>query len=229
MSNCNVNYFALVWIYNDKNILRVKQRADQGLGRAEKTEVLSEDLLLAEKKVEALKNVLQTLVKKLTASLQAHNVHDQEKRAKKMPIVHLATSLEESSKVLGEGMLCDVLRQCSMGMNSIGYAQQFYELTVEGSILSYIQEILDTDVPAIKKSKQQLTKLTLDMDSTRSRQQSAAQSSSHSSHSQSKTELLNVELEEAEQKVATCRDQYTTEIFQLLSKESDICLKIIEV
>lgn len=38
-----------------KNFLRVKQIADQNLGRAEKSEVLSEDLQTVEKRVELVK------------------------------------------------------------------------------------------------------------------------------------------------------------------------------
>ena len=51
------------------------------LCRAEKTEVLSEDLQNAERRVEVLKSVLQNLVKKLTASLHAHGIQDRDKRA----------------------------------------------------------------------------------------------------------------------------------------------------
>lgn len=48
--------------------------------RAEKTEVLSEDLQNAEKKVELLKTVLQNMVKKLAVLLHAYTVHDQDKK-----------------------------------------------------------------------------------------------------------------------------------------------------
>ena len=43
--------------------------------------MLSEDLQNAEKRVDVLKTVLQNLVKRLTASLHAHGVHDSDKRA----------------------------------------------------------------------------------------------------------------------------------------------------
>ncbi|XP_067935255.1 rho GTPase-activating protein 17-like [Watersipora subatra] len=213
-----------------KKVFRMKELAAQGIGKAEKTEVLSEDLQNAEKKVEVLRLVIQNLIKRLTASLQAHNIQDTDKRAKKMPVVLVANSMKENSEHLGEGLLKEVFIECSRGLELIGYEQQSYELILERSTLVYFQQLLEVDIPAIKKSKQTLSKLTLDMDATRSRQQAASkESSSHpSAHNQTKTDTLINDLEDAEVKVAACKDQYATMMLTFLSKESEICLKIVE-
>ncbi|GFV61320.1 hypothetical protein TNCV_4103781 [Trichonephila clavipes] len=50
-----------------KQFLRVKQIADQTFLRAEKSDVLTEDLLSAEKRVESIKLSCQATQKKLTA------------------------------------------------------------------------------------------------------------------------------------------------------------------
>jgi len=53
--------------------------------RAEKTEVLSSDLQNAEKRLDTLKSVLQSAIKKISSSLQALNISDQEKRLVSAP------------------------------------------------------------------------------------------------------------------------------------------------
>lgn len=52
-----------------KQFFRVKQLADQTFSRAEKTDVLSDDLQEADRKVEYIKNSCQNVGKKLSACL----------------------------------------------------------------------------------------------------------------------------------------------------------------
>lgn len=53
-----------------KQFYRVKQLADQRVGRAEKTEILTEDLQHVEKTVDKIKHACQTTNKRLAASMQ---------------------------------------------------------------------------------------------------------------------------------------------------------------
>ncbi|XP_064858359.1 rho GTPase-activating protein 44-like [Oncorhynchus nerka] len=77
---------------------------------AEKTEVLSEDLLQVEKRLELVKQVSHSTHKKLTACLQGQQGVDVEKRSvrspsKKLPLTTLAQCLVEGAAVLGDDSL----------------------------------------------------------------------------------------------------------------------------
>ncbi|WAQ95858.1 RHG44-like protein [Mya arenaria] len=96
-----------------KNFLRVKQTADQKLGRSEKTEVLSDDLQTSEKRVELVKQVSTNSHKKITASLlvSSTSASDPEKRLKKMPEAGLAHSMVESAQVLSTDCIMGLIFQ----------------------------------------------------------------------------------------------------------------------
>uniref|UniRef100_A0A674M926 Rho GTPase activating protein 44 n=1 Tax=Takifugu rubripes TaxID=31033 RepID=A0A674M926_TAKRU len=85
-----------------KQFNRMRQLANQTVGRAEKTEVLSEDLLQVEKRLDLVKQVTHSTHKKLTACLQGQQGADTEKRSKKLPLTTLAQCLIEGAAVLGD-------------------------------------------------------------------------------------------------------------------------------
>ncbi|XP_012923265.1 rho GTPase-activating protein 44 isoform X9 [Heterocephalus glaber] len=64
-----------------KQFNRMRQLANQTVGRAEKTEVLSEDLLQVEKRLELVKQVSHSTHKKLTACLQGQQGAEADKRS----------------------------------------------------------------------------------------------------------------------------------------------------
>ncbi|XP_067313170.1 rho GTPase-activating protein 44 isoform X3 [Pseudorasbora parva] len=70
-----------------KQFNRMRQLANQTVGRAEKTEVLSEDLLQVEKRLDLVKQVSHSTHKKLTACLQGQQGTDLDKRSVKSPAV----------------------------------------------------------------------------------------------------------------------------------------------
>ena len=63
------------------------------------------------------------------------------------------------------------------------------------------------------------------------RQQSANKESSHhpSSSNHSRTEALTGDLEDAEKRVTECKDRYATEMLTFISKETEICQRIVDV
>uniref|UniRef100_A0A673MIW1 BAR domain-containing protein n=2 Tax=Sinocyclocheilus TaxID=75365 RepID=A0A673MIW1_9TELE len=70
-----------------KQFNRMRQLANQTVGRAEKTEVLSEDLQQVEKRLELVKQVSHSTHKKLTACLQGQQGVDVDKRSVRSPSV----------------------------------------------------------------------------------------------------------------------------------------------
>uniref|UniRef100_A0A8D1NYD6 Rho GTPase activating protein 44 n=1 Tax=Sus scrofa TaxID=9823 RepID=A0A8D1NYD6_PIG len=88
-----------------KQFNRMRQLANQTVGRAEKTEVLSEDLLQVEKRLELVKQVSHSTHKKLTACLQGQQGAEADKRSKKLPLTTLAQCLMEGSTILGDDTL----------------------------------------------------------------------------------------------------------------------------
>ena len=152
-----------------KNFMRAKQLADQNLGRSEKSEVLSQDLQSVEKRVDLVKDVSQKTTKKIEGWLKNTST-DIEKRLKKMPETGLALSMIESANLLGNETLMGTLyQQCGECQSNLASHLLNHDIAVENQVLQPIQDILDTEIPAINKLKKQLTKATLDMDSLKSR------------------------------------------------------------
>ncbi|GFT56724.1 rho GTPase-activating protein 44 [Nephila pilipes] len=212
-----------------KQFLRVKQIADQTFLRAEKSDVLTEDLLSAEKRVESIKLSCQTTQKKLTAcQIDFGSETSVEKRLKKIPQVLLGTSLLESGNSFSKNsVLGDTLRECASVQTKLGTELLDYNTEVEKLVLKPISGVLDNEVHNINKLRKQLGKLVLDMDSARTRFQTAEKHSMQASmnnnfNSVGKVDNLKEELEDASQKVDQCRDTLATEMFSLISKEPQL-------
>ncbi|KAL3877621.1 hypothetical protein ACJMK2_035307 [Sinanodonta woodiana] len=187
-----------------KNFLRVKQIADQNLGRAEKSEVLSDDLILVEKQVDQIKNVTTTTVKKIASTLQGTGP-DVEKRL--------------------------MFRLCGDCQYSLALKQLEYEIEVEKNVIEPLEQTLDTDVPAIAKLKKQLNKVTLDMDSAKSRWHNAVRQTQvpgvNMATASAKADTIKDELEEAKNKVDQAKDALATEMFKFIAKEPERSQKLL--
>ncbi|XP_067118575.1 rho GTPase-activating protein 44-like isoform X2 [Centruroides vittatus] len=213
-----------------KQFLRVKQIADQTFLRAEKTEVLNEDLINAEKRVDQIKQTCQSIGKKMAACLGTETV-SVEKKLKKMPDKILAQIMEESRNQLSENsILGAILGDCADVQVLLAKELVNYEVSVEKNILSPIFQVLENEIPNITKLRKQLAKLTLDMDATRTRYQTAAKHSLSSSvtTATAKADCLKDELEDASMKVEQCRDSLAAEMFALISREPEFAQLIIE-
>ncbi|XP_061175332.1 rho GTPase-activating protein 17-like isoform X6 [Saccostrea echinata] len=216
-----------------KNFLRVKQIADQNLGRAEKSEVLSEDLQTVEKRVELVKSVCQSTAKKIAGCLQGQGT-DFEKRLKKLPENALGLGMIESSGLLGtDSVMGSMFQTCGECQTTLAKELLQYEIDVEQKVLAPIQEILEDEIPVINKCKKQLSKLTLDMDSCKGRwNQAVKQSQVHGTNmvtASAKADQLKEEYEESCNKMYQARDNLATEMFNFVAKEAEHSSKLISL
>ncbi|XP_068025783.1 rho GTPase-activating protein 44 isoform X2 [Melanerpes formicivorus] len=208
-----------------KQFNRMRQLANQTVGRAEKTEVLSEDLLQVEKRLELVKQVTHSTHKKLTACLQGQQGLDADKRSKKLPLTTLAQCLMEGSAVLGEdSLLGKMLRLCGEAEDKLAQELIHFELQVERDVIEPLFVLAEVEIPNIQKQRKHLAKLVLDMDSSRTRWQQSAKSSSLASNLQpsgAKADALREEMEEAANRVEICRDQLSADMYNFVAKEVD--------
>ncbi|XP_060065343.1 rho GTPase-activating protein 44-like isoform X2 [Ylistrum balloti] len=215
-----------------KNFLRVKQMADQNLGRAEKSEVLSEDLQTIEKRVELVKTVVQITSKKVAGSLQSSAGMDVEKRLRKLPETNLAHSLIENANLLGkDSVMGNMFQMCGECESNLASNALQYEIDVEAKVLGPLQEMFDNDLPGIAKCKKQLSKLTLDMDSARSRWNTAMKSTqvhgTNMASASAKADTIKEEYEDSVTRMGQARDTLATEMYNFISKEAEHSQKLL--
>lgn len=175
----------------------MKQLADQRVGRAEKTEILTDDLQQVEKTVDKIKHACQTTNKRLAASMQGSGM-DFEKRLaalfvkssyfrgsdefamlwpqlrsdymRKLHQTALATSMLEAGLQLGEGsLLGEVMQRAGDAQTSLARELAEYEMHVERDVLAPMSSLLENDIPSINQTKKKLNKTRLDMDTVKSR------------------------------------------------------------
>ncbi|XP_062263339.1 rho GTPase-activating protein 44 isoform X4 [Platichthys flesus] len=212
-----------------KQFNRMRQLANQTVGRAEKTEVLSEDLLQVEKRLDLVKQVTHSTHKKLTACLQGQQGTDVEKRSvkspsKKLPLTILAQCLVEGAAVLGDdSLLGKMLKMCGETEEKLALELIQFEFQIERDVVEPLYVLAEVDIPNIQKQRKHLAKLVLDMDSSRTRFHQSSKSSSHPSTLQpgAKAESLREEMEEAANRMEICRDQLSADMYNFVAKEID--------
>ncbi|XP_069050680.1 rho GTPase-activating protein 44 isoform X7 [Lepisosteus oculatus] len=213
-----------------KQFNRMRQLANQTVGRAEKTEVLSEDLLQVEKRLELVKQVSHSTHKKLTACLQGQQGVDVDKRSvrspsKKLPLTTLAQCLVEGATVLGDdSLLGKMLKLCGETEDRLAQELILFEFQIERDVIEPLFVLAEVEIPNIQKQRKHLAKLVLDMDSARTRWQQSSKSSGLSSNLQptgAKADALREEMEEAANKVEICRDQLSADMYSFVAKEID--------
>uniref|UniRef100_A0A8C4HVK6 Rho GTPase activating protein 44a n=1 Tax=Dicentrarchus labrax TaxID=13489 RepID=A0A8C4HVK6_DICLA len=169
----------------------MRQLANQTVGRAEKTEVLSEDLLQVEKRLDLVKQVTHSTHKKLTACLQGQQGTDMEKRSKKLPLTILAQCMVEGAAVLGDdSLLGKMLKLCGETEEKLAQELIQFEFQIERDVVEPLYVLAEVDIPNIQKQRKHLAKLVLDMDSARTSHPSTLQPGA-------KSESLREEMEEA--------------------------------
>ncbi|XP_008327731.1 rho GTPase-activating protein 44 isoform X2 [Cynoglossus semilaevis] len=212
-----------------KQFNRMRQLANQTVGRAEKTEVLSDDLLQVEKRLDLVKQVTHSTHKKLTACLQGQQGADVDKKSvkspsKKLPLTILAQCLVEGAAVLGDdSLLGKMLKLCGETEEKLAQELIQFEFQIERDVVDPLYVLAEVDIPNIQKQRKHLAKLVLDMDSARTRYQQASKSSSHPSTLQpgTKSESLREEMEEAANRMEICRDQLSADMYNFVAKELD--------
>uniref|UniRef100_H3CXJ5 Rho GTPase-activating protein 44 n=1 Tax=Tetraodon nigroviridis TaxID=99883 RepID=H3CXJ5_TETNG len=193
--------------------------------RAEKTEVLSEDLLQVEKRLELVKQVSHSTHKKLTACLQGQQSVDVDKKSKKLPLTTLAQCMVEGAAVLGdESLLGKMLKLCGETQHKLAQELILFEMTIERDVVEPLYDLSEVEIPNIQKQRKHLAKLVLHMDSPRTRYFQSTKSSGLSSNLQptgAKADHLREEMEEAANRMEICRDQLSADMYSFVAKEID--------
>lgn len=215
-----------------KQFLNIKNFVQDGLTvvRGDKSDVMTVDLVNAEKKVDLMKVSCQSTEKKIAGCLRGYGSGTEiEKRSKKIPELHLSQCLLEHGEQLGaDSLLGQTLIDCGELQKSIGRELINYEMEVEKNCLTALNYFIDNDIPNVVKSRKQLNKATSDMDTCRQKYQQAMKQSHQSTGSSAtvaaanKLETIKQELEESTTKVEQAKDAFAIEVFNFLSREPDV-------
>ncbi|KAM9832655.1 rho GTPase-activating protein 17a [Neosynchiropus ocellatus] len=223
-----------------KQFNRMKQLANQTVGRqvarAEKTEVLSDDLLQIERRMELVRVVSHNTHKRMVACLQGHIGAEAEKRhsvprlytgngQKKLPLTALSQAMVEGGNQLGEeSLIGKMMEVCGDAENRLASELMQHELQIEKDVLDPLSQLAEVEIPNILKQRKQLAKLVLDYDSARARWLQATKSIISGTNTQAltaKADLLKEEVDEAMNKVELCKDQLAADMYSFFSKEGD--------
>ncbi|XP_053551172.1 rho GTPase-activating protein 17 isoform X2 [Bombina bombina] len=206
-----------------KQFNRMRQLANQTVGRAEKTEVLSEDLLQIERRLDIVRLVCHNAHKKLLGCLQGQPGTDSDKRYRKLPLMGVSQSMQEGCTQLSdETLLGKTLYSCGEAEQRLAMELSQHEVQIERDILEPLNQLSEVDIPNIQKQRKQLAKLVLDWDSAKGRWMQALKSSSTNFQMQpGKIESLKEEADEAHNRVEQCKDQLAADMYNFVSKEAD--------
>ncbi|XP_026539403.1 rho GTPase-activating protein 17 isoform X1 [Notechis scutatus] len=206
-----------------KQFNRMKQLANQTVGRAEKTEVLSDDLLQIERRLDNVRSVCHNSYKRLVMCLQGQYGTEAEKRHKKLPLTTFAQNMQEGAQQLSEEtLLGKMLETCGEAENKLAMELSHHEMQVEKDVLEPLNQLSEMEIPNIQKQRKQLAKLVLDWDSARARWNQAHKTSATNFQGlPSKIDSLKEEMDEAGNKVEQCKDQLAADMYNFISKEGD--------
>ncbi|XP_052392367.1 rho GTPase-activating protein 17 isoform X3 [Carassius gibelio] len=208
-----------------KQFNRMKQLANQTVGRAEKTEVLSDDLLMIERRLENMRLVSHNAHKRMVMCLQGNVGSDAEKRHKKLPLTALSQSMLDGGSQLGdESLIGKMMEVCGDAENKLAFEQSQHEVQLEREILEPINQLAEVDIPNILKQRKHLAKLVLDFDSAKARYQQATKAYPSAANAQAmaaKVDTLKEEMDEAQNKMEICKDQLAAEMYSFSSKEGE--------
>lgn len=179
------------------------------------TELLHEDLVMVEQRVEPAKKAAQVLHKKLQCCMQSQMGLEAEKRMKKLPLMLLSISMAESLKDFdAESSIRRVLEMCCFMEKMLATMLAEFEMKVEKEVLEPLNKLSEDDLPEILKNKKQFAKLTTDWNNAKIRSQA-------STGPQAKQDGLREEVEEAWRKLESIKDQYSADLYHFATKEDD--------
>ncbi|KAM7151439.1 rho GTPase-activating protein 17 isoform 4-T7 [Macrochelys suwanniensis] len=206
-----------------KQFNRMRLLANQTVGRAEKTEVLSEDLLQIERRLDTVRSVCHISQKRLIACFQGQYGTDADKRHKKLPLTAFAQNMQEGSVQLSDDtLLGKMLDTCGDAENKLAVELSHHEVQIEKEILDPLNQLTEAEIPNIQKQRKQLGKLVLDWDSARARYSQACKTSGTNFQMHpSKIDSLKEEMDEAGNKVEQCKDQLAADMYNFVSKEGE--------
>uniref|UniRef100_A0A8B9PQQ9 SH3 domain-binding protein 1 n=1 Tax=Apteryx owenii TaxID=8824 RepID=A0A8B9PQQ9_APTOW len=195
----------------------------------EATELLTEDLLQIEQRIEPAKRAAHSVSKRLQACLQGQCGSEMDKRVKKLPLMALSTTMAESFKELDtESSLGRALEMGCCMQSTLAKILAEFEITLERDVLQPLNKLSEEELPIILKRKKMLQKLISDWNAIKSRLNQAAKSSSNStstgtgpgaSSAANKLENLKEEEEEVKRKLEQCKDEYMADLYHFSTKE----------
>ncbi|XP_041337599.1 SH3 domain-binding protein 1 [Pyrgilauda ruficollis] len=208
----------------------------------EATELLSEDLLQIEQRIEPAKRAAHSVSKRLQACLQGQCGSEMDKRVKKLPLMALSMAMAESFKELDtESSLGKALEMGCCIQSSLAKIVAEFEIALEHDVLQPLNKLSEEELPTILKRKKTLQKLISDWNTIKSRLNQAAKSSSNStgagagpgaSSAANKLEILKEEEEEVKRKVEQCKDEYMADLYHFSTKEdiyASYFVKLLEI
>ncbi|XP_018594021.2 SH3 domain-binding protein 1-like [Scleropages formosus] len=179
------------------------------------TDLLTDDLVLMEQRIEPTKKAAHIIHKRLSGCLQSQLGLDAEKRTKKLPLMMLSMSMAESLKDFdGDSPIRRVLEMCCFMQTLLAKTLADFEVQLEKEVLEPLIKLSEEDLPEILKNKKQFNKLTTDWLNARSRSQA-------SSGPQAKQDGLREEVEEAWRRLESMKDQYSADLYHFATKEDD--------
>ncbi|XP_028267990.1 rho GTPase-activating protein 17b isoform X3 [Parambassis ranga] len=203
-----------------KQFNRMRQLANQTVGRAEKTEVLSDDLLQIERRMELVRLVSHNTHKRLVSCLQGQLGTDTEKRHKKLPLTALSQTMQEGGGQLGdESLIGKMMEVCGEAEGRLATELMQHEVNIGRDILDPLNLLAEVEIPNILKQRKQLAKLVLDYDSAKTRWYQATKSNNQTMAA--KADSLKDEMDEAVNKVEICKDQLAADMYNFASKEGE--------
>ncbi|KAM9388139.1 SH3 domain-binding protein 1 [Phaethornis superciliosus] len=195
----------------------------------EATELLPEDLLQIEQRIDPAKRAAHSVSKRLQACLQGQCGSEMDKRVKKMPLMALSMAMAESFKELDtESSLGKALEMGCCIQSSLAKILAEFEITLEHDVLQPLNKLSEEELPIILKRKKTLQKLISDWNAIKSRLNQAAKNSTNSSgaatgpgasSAANKLEILKEEEEEVKRKVEQCKDEYMADLYHFSTKE----------
>ncbi|KAK3529050.1 hypothetical protein QTP70_014439, partial [Hemibagrus guttatus] len=184
--------------------------------RAEKTEVLSDDLLQIERRMELVRAVSHNTHKRLVTCLQGQ---------KKLSLTALSQAMQDGGSQLGEeSLIGKMMELCGEAENRLVSELMQHEIQIEKEVLDPLNQLAEVDIPNILKQRRQLAKLVLDYDSARTRWLQATKSIISGTNTQAlsaKADSLKEEMDEAMNKMELCKDQLSADLYNFFSKEGD--------
>ncbi|XP_067100529.1 SH3 domain-binding protein 1 isoform X1 [Osmerus mordax] len=179
------------------------------------TDLLHEDLVMVEQRVEPAKKAAQLLYKKLQCCLQSQQGLDLERRMKKLPLMLLSITMAESFKDFdGDSSFRKVLEMCCFIEQNLAQLLADFEIKLEKEVLEPLNKLSEEELPEILKNKKQFAKLTTDWQNARNRSQA-------STGPQARQDGLKEELDEAWRKLENIKDQYSADLYHFNTKEDD--------
>uniref|UniRef100_A0A8D0H712 SH3 domain binding protein 1 n=1 Tax=Sphenodon punctatus TaxID=8508 RepID=A0A8D0H712_SPHPU len=212
-------------------------------GRAqETTDLLPEDLLQIEQRIDPAKRAAHNVSKRLQACLQGQQGSDMDKRVKKLPLMALSITMAESFKELDtESSLGRALEMSCFIQSMLARVLAEFEMALERDVLQPLNKLCEEELPIILKHKKNLQKQISDWNSIKSRLSQAVKNSSNSAGASTgpapssaaiKLENLKEEEEEAKRRVEQSKDEYLADLYHFSTKEDSYAnyfIKLLEI